>query len=131
MKSKEKKKTKNPEGRPPKFNSVEELMARFSQYIDYCAEERMIPTKAGLMLSFGLSRQGYNEYKNKPKFSDALREIEFAVEDAWLQQLAKSGVATGAIFYLKNAFHTDYRDKVETDITSNGEQLHVYIPTRK
>jgi len=30
---------------------------------------------------------------------------------------------TGAIFYLKNAFSADYRDRTETDLTSKGEKI--------
>lgn len=124
------KKTKHAGGRPLKF-TPEFIEYTFLSYRSNCKQEKKIMNKAGLLHDLGMSRETYREYKEKKEFVDTLKEIESEIEDAWIQQLAKSGVATGAIFYLKNAFKEDYKDRHETDITSNGEQLHVYIPVRK
>lgn len=106
-------------GRPLKYKDDKEIMSLFTDYLNECVEKKRILTKAGWLFKLGISRETYREYKARPEFVDTLRQIEFAIEEAWLQRLTETG-ATGAIFYLKNAFKDDYRDRHETDITSNG-----------
>ena len=80
-----------------------------------------MPNKAGLCIWLNISRDTYNEYK-KSKFPDAIKVAEAYIENSWVQRLA-STAPTGAIFYLKNAFSADYRERVETDVTSGGERV--------
>jgi hypothetical protein len=86
-----------------------------------------MPNKAGLCVFLNISRSTYNEYKKK--YPDALKGIEDYIENAWVQRLAGT-TPTGAIFYLKNAFSNDYRDRTETDLTTKGEKVQgfQYIP---
>lgn len=83
-----------------------------------------MPEKAGLCIWLGIHRDTYNEYKKKPGFSDVLKGAELWIERAWVQRLA-GNAPTGAIFYLKNAFREEYRDRQETDITTGGDKLQI------
>lgn len=115
-------KRKSKVGRPPKYTQSLEIQTLFEKYVKDCTESRLTFTKAGLLFRLGLSRESYREYKAKPEFVDTIRQIEFLIEDAWLQRLTATG-ATGAIFYLKNAFKEEYKDRNETDVTSGGEKI--------
>ena len=110
-------------GRPLKYNKKEEIQEIFDRYVSDCIEKKQTLTKAGLLFYLELSRESYREYKMKPEFVDTLRKIEYLIENAWLQRLTETG-ATGAIFYLKNAFKELYKDRQETDITTNGKDIN-------
>ena len=109
-----------PNGRPPKFKSATELHDAIVKYFQYCKAERELPNKAGLCVSLIISRDTYSEYRKK--FPDTIKDADATIENAWVQRLAGNS-PTGAIFYLKNAFSADYRDRTETDLTSAGEKI--------
>ena len=106
-------KTLKPNGRPPKFSTEEELMSAIFKYFEEIPMFS-VPTKAGLLLSLDMGRTQYSEYRKK--FPNTIRRAYTAIEDAWLQRL-NGKQATGPIFYLKNAFKEDYKDRHETDMT--------------
>ncbi|MDE1867460.1 MAG: DNA-packaging protein [Thaumarchaeota archaeon] len=126
-------------GRPPKYNTVEELEARIEEYFNYCDNktkevhseklgDMILPdpepyTMAGLAYWVGLSRQGLIEYKNKNKeFSDAIKKARNRVEaDVERRMSHKDTFTPGLIFNAKNNF--GWKDKTETDITSGGEKI--------
>lgn len=107
-------------GRPPKYESAAQLGEQIKLYFDSCEKSRTMPNKAGLCVWLHISRDTYNEYKKK--FPDILKATEHYIENAWVQRLA-GNAPTGAIFYLKNAFKDDYREKQEIDHTSKGERI--------
>lgn len=107
-------------GRPPKYADAESLSKKVKLYLGRCIEDRSMPNKAGFCVFADISRDTYNEYKKK--FPDAIKGFEARVEDAWVQRLGGNS-PTGAIFYLKNAFKEDYREKQEVDHTTNGKDL--------
>lgn len=107
---------RQPDYTPEAFNLAVQL---------YFKELKKLPTKAGLLFHLDISRETWRNYKNKGGiYLDTIRWAEAQIEDAWLQQLAGPG-ATGPIFYLKNAFKEEYKDRQETDITSAGEKLQI------
>lgn len=116
------KKEKNKGGRPPKFKTVKELQNKFDDFSIKCDETRQLPEKAGLCLFLGISRDTYSEYRKKRKFSDTIKAIDLYIESNWVRRLGGNS-PTGAIFYLKNAFKEEYKDRHETDITSKGEKI--------
>lgn len=71
-------------------------------------------------MALGISRDTYSEYRKK--YPDTIKDTDGHIENAWLQKLTGAG-ATGPIFYLKNAFKEDYKDKTETDITTAGDKI--------
>lgn len=108
-------------GRPPKFKSAKELRDKILDYFELCNQEEKMPTKAGLALHLDTNRDVLNDYLHKGNdFSDAIKEAYDHIEDAWTQKLSTTG-ATGAIFYLKAAFH--YSDRSEVDVTSGGQSI--------
>lgn len=114
-------------GKPPKYQDSQAFADKVLEYFDSCEKSRSMPNKAGLCVFLNISRSTYNEYKKK--YPDALKGIEDYIENAWVQRLAGT-TPTGAIFYLKNAFSNDYRDRTETDLTTKGEKVQgfQYIP---
>ena len=99
-------------GRPPSYDAPDRMVKEIEAYVDNCTKERQMPNKAGLCIWLGIHKDTYNEYKKKPGFSDAIKGAEMWIENAWVQRLS-SNAPTGAIFYLKNAFSMDYRDRQE------------------
>lgn len=117
-------KPKKPMGRPPKWDSPKKLVKQIEKYFENCEETKKIPSKAGLCVSLKTTRDVLLDYeKNRgEEFSNAIKDAYFVIEEAWVQRL-NSNAPTGAIFYLKNAFSKNYRDRHETDITSKGERI--------
>lgn len=120
---------KKANGRPPKYKISKELIEKANEYFKLCDECFQLPEKAGLCIYLGISRDTYSEYRKKGKFPDAIKGMDHYIESCWVRRLA-GNAATGAIFYLKNAFRDHFKDRQETDITSQGEQIMVYIPKR-
>lgn len=113
--------TKNLGGRPRKYETEAELVTTALEYFEMCDKHYRLPNKAGLLLWLGLfSRATYAEYRER--FPNAIGAIDGYIEEQWVSRL-NGAHATGPIFYLKNAFHEDYKDKHETDITSGGEKI--------
>ena len=83
-----------------------------------------VPTKSGLLLALDLSRQAWDEYKDRIEFGDTIKRAELTIEEAWVQRLAGNNVA-GTIFYLKNAFKEHYRDN--HDFTTDGKAIQVQL----
>lgn len=111
----------NKGGRPPKYDDESVLSSIIEAYFQLCDKNKQLPSKAGLRYALDISRDTYNEYK-KDRFPDTIKRAEDFMEQAWVNRL-NSQSPTGAIFYLKNAFKDDYRDKHETDVTTNGKEL--------
>lgn len=103
-----------------KFDKESELQRVIGVYLDTCRVDKIVPNKSGLCAAIGVSRTTYNEYKKK--WPNTIKRVEDLIESIWVQRL--NGVSTiGAIFYLKNAFKEDYRDRYDNDITSGGKPL--------
>lgn len=105
--------------RPPKYKTAEQVLKTADEYFALCDTNHQLPEKAGLCLALGISRDTYNEYK-KVRFPDTIKAFELYIESSWVRRLAGQA-ATGAIFYLKNAFKEDYRDS--HDVTSDGKAI--------
>jgi hypothetical protein len=107
-------------GRPLKYNTEEDFNQALESYLDWCVEKHSMPNIAGFCAAQHMSRETYYEYGKK--YSDTKKAFESFLESAWVQKLGGPS-ATGAIFYLKNAFREHYKDRNETDITSGGEKI--------
>jgi len=102
-------------GRPPLYETEDEFSAMVWEYIDHCKEAHEMPNKAGMRFFLRISHDTWNVYRTK--FPDAHKEAEDYIENQWIQRLAGT-TPTGAIFYLKNAFHQDYKDRHENENTN-------------
>jgi hypothetical protein len=110
-------------GRPLKFKTPEELKSRIDSYFDHCNENEKIPTITGLAVYLDTSRETLCDYKEREDFSDSIKEALQKCEQA-IEYGAMTGKLnpTFCIFNLKNNYR--WKDRTETDITTNGKDLH-------
>lgn len=129
-----------PVGRPPKWNSVEELQNQIEAYFlslqdpDKPGVYLRPPTITGLALALGTTRQTLLEYEgevegrdNKDKrFADAIKEAKVKCEQ-WVEENAMLGKAnaTFSIFNLKNNY--GWKDKTETELSNPDGNLKTII----
>lgn len=122
-------------GRPPKFNTPEEMQRCIDLYFLACKVhqsgclemlenlspedlliinniEDVYPTVTGLGLALDMTRQTLIQYQENDKFTDTVKKAKQRVENAIEQRLFHNN-ATGSIFNLKNNF--DWRDKSESE----------------
>lgn len=126
----------NQGGRPPKFETAEEMQLAIDDYFASCdnhirtiydkegGEDKGISdplpyTMTGLAIALGFeSRQSLVDYKKKDRFSDTIKKARLRVEESIEQRMLKSnGVVAGVIFNAKNNF--GWKDKTEQDINAN------------
>jgi hypothetical protein len=121
----------NTGGRPPTFESADQLADAINDYFANGVTERKVligkgeaarietipvPTITGLCYHIGFeSRQSFYDYELKDGFSYTIKRARLFIEKEYEEQLTV-GNTVGAIFALKNM---GWRDKVETGITDN------------
>lgn len=122
-------------GRPPVYNTAEEMQAAISKYFHDEVKKKIIilgsgkqkhtveievPTITGLCYSIGFeSRQSFYDYEKKPEFSYTVKRARLFIEKEYEEQL-QTGNTTGAIFALKNF---GWSDKSEVDHTTGGQPI--------
>jgi hypothetical protein len=118
-------------GRPPKYDTPEQMQAAIDQYfatdayIEIGEGKMYAPTVEGLAFALNLSRQGLCEYGDKDAFSDTIKRAKQRIAIALEQRLYGQAV-TGAIFNLKNNF--GWKDKTEQEVTgANGGPLGILL----
>jgi hypothetical protein len=132
-----------PEGRPPKYETEEQLIEVIQEYFNKCVptpitiegkdgEEHILttktgkpclipnpPTTAGLALHLGYaSRQSLYDLKKKEEFSYTIKRAVLLIEDYHEKSIAIGENCTGSIFWLKNH---NWKDKQEIKHTVNTE----------
>lgn len=102
-----------PGGKPPYYETIEELEKKLEEYWIYIKGEQdkttgewnrapEYPSVTGLALYLGFTtRQGLLNYEAKPEFVDAVKKSKLRVESAYEQALFGRNAA-GPIFALKN-----------------------------
>lgn len=129
------KKSDNPVGRPPKFNTPEELQNKIDAYFKNCPDKRQFVTKIGEVIEVPMpticglcyylgfeSRQSFYDYEENDKFSYTIKRARLFIEKEY-EQMLQTPNCTGAIFALKNM---GWLDKSSQEITgANGEPLAV------
>lgn len=104
-------------GRPPIYDTPEQLQAEIDEYIDTHPSGLSI---SGLAYHCGFeSRQSFYDYEKKEKFSYTIKRARFLIEQFYENKLLTVSVS-GAIFALKNL---GWSDKHELDHTSKGESI--------
>jgi len=101
-------------GRPPRFNSPDEL---WDQADDYLSKAER-PTMAGLCGSMGITKQIWHNYAVQEEYTDTVQLIKQRVETRIEEIMLYEKNQAGAIFWLKN--HADYKDTMHTDNTHRG-----------
>ena len=123
----------NEGGRPPHYNTSEDLENKIHEYFTGGVKVRKIivgkapnidvieipvPTISGLAYYLGFaSRQSFYDYEEKEGFSYTIKRARLFIEVEYEEQL-QHGNTTGAIFALKNM---GWKDKTETDNTHRGD----------
>lgn len=111
-------------GHPPSFTSPEDMALRMDSYFALAKgrgrgwKER--PSKAGLFYHLGVSRETMGNYLDKKEYFDTIKRAYALIETQWVNKLDEA-YPTGGIFYLKNAFKEEYRDRY--DHTSDGAAM--------
>ena len=103
-------------GRPPIFESPEELESKCKEYFIHCIDNKEKATITGLTLFVGFcSRASWDDYAKRDGFSYIVKRAKMTVENSY-----EMSASTFDMFALKNM---GWKDKTETDITTNGEAL--------
>ena len=108
-------KEKHAGGRPPKFESVEELEECINNYKDYLEESGKPPTMAGLAYYTNIDRQTLYNYKKKDEFFDIIKKFVDWIKMTY-EEIAIEHGGSGIIFVMKQY---GYTDKVEQEITEH------------
>ena len=109
--------TKNPNGRPPKYKTAEELQIKINKYFKSGIAKRKvltgppnnrkfglvsIPTITGLVLYCGFcDRVSFYDMEKKPEFTYTIKNARTRIEQNY-EELLLTGLGAGAIFGLKN-----------------------------
>lgn len=120
-----------PAGRPPFYESVEQLEKAIDDYFNEGVETKKViigkgetarieeipvPTISGLVYYLGFeSRQSFYDYEEKPEFTYTVKRARLWIEKEYEAQL-NIGNTVGAIFALKNM---GWKDKTETELNGN------------
>lgn len=138
-----------PAGRPPKYETKEELQKVIDLYFLVCQvretgditlieglteEEHQIindnpsnkPTVSGLAYALGMTRKTLCEYEKDDEFSNTIKRAKQRIE-IYLEESLSNNACAGTIFNLKNNFK--WKDKHEQEISGpNGNpQEHKWI----
>ena len=121
------------EGRPPAFNSPEELQIKIDAYFKKC-DERIVNdvhkpepyTMSGLAVALGVDRLTVLNYSYKDEYFSTVKAARCKVEADVEKRLMEGQNQTGAIFNLKNNFN--WVDKQERELSSpEGKPLQINV----
>jgi len=108
-------------GRPPLFETSEDLQAKVDQYFD--SEDDQHPTITGLAYFLGFaSRQSLYDYEKDGEFSYTVKRARLRIENEYEKALHKQSCA-GAIFALKNFGWAD-KQEIEQNTRLSGTINH-------
>jgi len=117
------KRTGQPNGRPPMYKTPEELQDKIDEYFGSCWQTnsdsikiQTIPyTMTGLAIACGMSRRALLDYTKKDAFLPTLKKAKAICQRYAEEYLFKGKNQAGAIFNLKNNYA--WKDKTEHAIT--------------
>lgn len=111
-------------GRPPIFETPDELEAATDAYFDKCDKEKRPYTVTGLALALGFSsRQSLDETAKREGFLDSVKRAKLRVECAYEESLLKVRNPSGCVFALKNFGWKDEQkiESTSTNINANTD----------
>ncbi|MHA1795810.1 MAG: terminase small subunit [Promethearchaeota archaeon] len=110
-------------GRPPTFDSPEDMAEKGMEYFKLCEERKEKITVTGLVYHLGFcDKKSLRDYKEKKEYSPLIKKMLLLVENAYEQQLQR-GNAAGSIFALKNMGWTDKMELLNKNIDMGQIQL--------
>jgi len=113
------------EGRPPYYETPEEMQAAIDDYFNSLTEEER-PTVTGMVYALGFnSRHGLDYYaQEKPQFLDTIKKAKLRIEMVLEDTLYRGSSVTGVIFNLKNNF--GWKDEQKFEHVGEGGGPLVY-----
>ena len=118
-------------GRPLKFETPEILEEKINEYFKQCEEKGLKPLITELALYLDTTRETLCDYNEKDEYSYSIKKAKLRCQVALERNLVEGKVnPTGTIFNLKNNY--GWRDKNETDITTQGDKIGgvIMLPQR-
>lgn len=125
-------------GRPPFFNSSDDLQSKIDEYFATGVKKKKIkvgkppkeivieipvPTITGLCIFLGFeSRQSFYAYEQKDGFSYTIKRARLFIENEY-EELLQTGNTTGAIFALKNFGWVD-KQEIDQKTEHSGSIAH-------
>lgn len=107
-------------GRPLKYESVEEMQKDIDKYFTDCDEQGKPYTVSGLAYALGTNRQTLLNYEAKEGFFDTIKGAKAKIETFNEEMLySKEVPTTGVIFNLKNNYGWKDTQAIEADVNSN------------
>lgn len=103
-------------GRPLAFETPQDLLDMFLDYIKECNEENKIPSMAGFRANKMIPKSTLNDYVNKPTFSAVYDTMLDLLEDIVLN---KQKIETALQTLILKSKHK-YTDKQEIDLKSEN-----------
>ena len=126
-------------GRPPAFESAEELQVLVDSYFeslkiyndagDHVESKPALITGIALHLGF-CTRQSFYDYEKKPEFTYTIKVARLRVESSYEGQLFGKSTA-GAIFGLKNVGGWSDKQEIESKVEVTGQPLISFGDTSK
>ena len=98
-------------GRPPKYNTVEEMQEKIDDYFKQCDYSDRPYTITGLALALDMDRRTLLNYGEKEEFFPTIKKAKLRVENYLEERLIRDTSCTGIIFNLKNNY--GWKDKQE------------------
>jgi len=125
-------------GRPPKYETVDDMQLIIDRYFDECFYNRfgsdiddfelpkdyqfitqdVHPTVTGLALALNMTRKGLIGYEKKDDFGNTIKRAKTRIEASLEQRLFGTTVAD-VIFNLKNNYH--WQDKFDHTVGGSDE----------
>ena len=101
---------KNKGGRPPKYETAEELQKKIDEYFNIQEASEEKPLITGLCLHLGFcSRQSFYDLEKTEKFSHTIKKARTRIEMSYEESLREDG-GTHNIFALKNFGWSDKQE---------------------
>lgn len=127
---------KNATGRPPKFDSPEEMERLGMEYIEECKKNDKPITLTGICIRLDTTRQTLLDYERKDEFSDSVKRLKLRAENYAEEHLYnKNGRAVvGAIFSLKNFGWSDkmeFESSCKPSIMTDEERQEIRARMRR
>lgn len=98
-------------GRPPKYNTAEEMQEKIDDYFKQCDYSDRPYTITGLALALDMDRRTLLNYGEKEEFFPTIKKAKLRVENYLEERLIRDTSCTGIIFNLKNNY--GWKDKQE------------------
>lgn len=107
-------------GRPPKYETPEEMQSAIDAYFDGTDEEKL--TLTGLAIALGFeSRQSIYDYERHEGFSYTIKRARLRIENSYELALRNQGGGAN-IFALKNFGWKDAQDHTIVTENEDGER---------